>query len=117
MAACGKKRRRVESAPREKSIMNDTVESVKDRMTRRLRRDFAPVALEVVDESHKHAGHILHPGGVEPRGETHFRIKVVSDAFLGKSRIDRHRLINAALADELAAGVHALAIEARAPGE
>lgn len=91
--------------------------SVKDRMRAKLEAAFAPAALEVVDESHKHAGHILHPGGVEPRGETHFRVKVVSAAFAGKSRLARHRAVNDLLAEEIAGGVHALAIEARAPGE
>jgi BolA family transcriptional regulator, general stress-responsive regulator len=57
------------------------------------------------------------PGHAPHTGETHFRIKVVSDAFLGKSRVDRHRMINQLLDAELAAGVHALAIDAKAPGE
>jgi len=91
--------------------------SVKDRIRDKLEAALAPAALEVVDESHKHAGHMMHPGGVEPRGETHFTVKVVSAAFAGKSRLARHREINALLAEELAGGVHALAIEARAPGE
>lgn len=91
--------------------------SVKDSMTAKLESALAPASLEVIDESHQHAGHMLHPGGVEPRGETHFRVKVESPAFAGKSRIERHRMINALLAQELAEGVHALAIVARAPGE
>jgi BolA protein len=86
-------------------------------MTVKLQKALSPVSLDVIDESAQHAGHKFHPGGVEPRGETHFRIKVVSEAFSGKSRLERHRLINAELAAELADGVHALAIEARAPGE
>ncbi|HEY8580491.1 MAG TPA: BolA family protein [Beijerinckiaceae bacterium] len=91
--------------------------SVKDSMRAKIEAALAPTSLDVIDDSHKHAGHILHPGGVEPKGETHFTIKVVSQAFAGKSRIERHRMINALLADELAAGVHALAIAAKAPGE
>jgi BolA protein len=74
---------------------------------------FAPVSLTVEDESHQHAGHAGH----RPGGETHFRVYIVSEAFKGKSRIERHRLINQALAAELAASVHALAIHAAAPGE
>ena len=74
---------------------------------------FAPESLRVEDESHRHEGHAGH----RPGGETHFRVHIVSDAFKGKSRIDRHRLINQALAGELAGGVHALAIHAYAPGE
>lgn len=89
--------------------------TIKERITTKLLAAFSPVSLAVVDESHKHAGHILHPGGVEPRGETHFAIKIVSAAFIGKPRIDRHRMINAVVADELRDGVHALAIDAQAP--
>jgi BolA family transcriptional regulator, general stress-responsive regulator len=87
--------------------------NTRDRMTERLTAAFAPVRLDVQDESHQHAGH----AGSRPGGETHFRVYIVSEAFLGKSRIERHRMINAALADELAGGVHALAIHATAPGE
>jgi BolA family transcriptional regulator, general stress-responsive regulator len=68
-----------------------------------------PHVLEVVDESHLHAGH----GGWREGGETHFRIRVVADAFDGKSRIERHRMVNALLERELRQGVHALAIEAK----
>lgn len=91
--------------------------SVRDRMREKLEQALAPASLDVIDDSHKHAGHILHPGGVEPHGETHFTVKVVSAAFSGKSRIERHRMVNAVLAEDLAAGVHALAIQAKAPGE
>ena len=64
-------------------------------------------------ESHQHQGH----GGWREGGETHFRVEIVSVAFAGKSRLERHRLVNGALAQELAESVHALAIAARAPGE
>jgi BolA protein len=74
---------------------------------------FAPQSLRVIDESHLHAGHAGH----RPGGETHYRVHIVSDAFKGKSRVERHRMINAALAAELQAGVHALAIHASAPGD
>ena len=88
--------------------------SVKDRIVATLTRELRPEALEVVDESHHHAGHM----GARPGGETHFRVRVTAAAFAGRSRIDRHRAINALLAEELRPdGVHALAIEARAPGE
>lgn len=86
---------------------------VKERMREKLQRGLDPHLLEVIDDSSKHAGH----AGADPRGETHFTVKVVSHAFSGKSRLDRHRMVNALLAEELAGGVHALAIEARAPGE
>ncbi len=76
----------------------------------------SPLALEVEDESHQHAGH----AGARSRsdgGITHLRVRAVSEAFRGKSRLDRHRLVNALLAGEMAQGLHALAIEAKAPGE
>ena len=79
----------------------------------KLEAAFAPLALEIIDDSHKHAGHHHNPGG----GETHFTVKVTSAAFAGKRLVERHRLVNQTLADELAGQVHALAIEARAPGE
>ena len=85
----------------------------KDVITKKLTEAFAPESLRVEDESHLHAGHAGH----RPGGETHYRVYIVSDAFRGKSRIERHRSINVALAQELADGVHALAIHAAAPGE
>ena len=80
---------------------------------RKLNEAFAPEALAVEDESERHRGH----AGWREGGETHFRLRIVSDAFRGKSRVERHRMVNAALAEEFARGLHALAIEARAPGE
>ena len=91
--------------------------SVKETMSRKLASALSPLNMDVIDDSAKHAGHILHPGGVEPRGETHFTIRITAAAFAGQSRLQRHRMINQLLADELKDGVHALAIEARAPGE
>jgi len=82
-------------------------------ITEKLTKAFAPESLRVVDESHLHAGH----AGAREGGQTHYRVYIVSDAFRGKSRLDRHRMINATLSGELAAGVHALAIHAAAPGE
>lgn len=84
-----------------------------DILTKKLSEAFAPQSLNVVDESHQHAGH----AGARPGGQTHFRVYIVSEAFKGKTRIDRHRMINQVLADDLSAGVHALAIHATAPGE
>jgi BolA protein len=65
----------------------------------------------VVDESHLHKGHAGH----RPEGETHFRVKITAQAFAGVSRVEAHRMVYAALADEIADGLHALAIDARAP--
>ncbi|HEY4922205.1 MAG TPA: BolA family protein [Xanthobacteraceae bacterium] len=86
---------------------------VADIITEKLTAAFAPESLRVVDESHQHQGHAGH----RPGGQTHYRVYIVSAAFQGKSRIDRHRMINQMLAGELAGGVHALAIHASAPGE
>ena len=87
--------------------------TAKDNITKKLREAFLPESLEVTDESHLHEGHSGH----RPGGETHFRVHIVSVAFEGKSPIERHRMINAVLAAELAGSVHALAIKAHAPGE
>jgi BolA protein len=87
--------------------------STRDRIMEKLQAAFAPQHLDVVDESHRHAGH----AGSRPGGETHYRVHIVSEAFRGTGRIERHRMINETLAGELAGGVHALAIRASAPGE
>jgi BolA protein len=87
--------------------------STKEAIIKKLREAFTPDGLEVNDESHLHEGHAGH----SPGGETHFRVHIVSPAFKGKTRIERHRMVNAALAAELAGSVHALAIHAQAPGE
>jgi BolA protein len=84
-----------------------------DLISRKLTEAFAPQSLKVEDESHRHEGH----AGSRPGGQTHYRVYIVSDAFKGKTRLERHRMINAALASELSGGIHALAIHAAAPGE
>jgi len=90
---------------------------VKDRIRAKLSAALDPVSLDVIDDSHKHANHYVHPGGAGHQGETHFTVKIVSPAFSGKSRVQRHRAINDLLTEEIAGGVHALAIHAKAPGE
>jgi BolA protein len=92
---------------------NAAAMSTKDVIINKLREAFLPESLDVADESHLHEGHAGH----RPGGETHFRVYIVSPAFEGKSRVERHRMINATLAQELAGPVHALAISAQAPGE
>ena len=87
--------------------------TTRQNITNKLREAFLPESLEVQDESHLHEGHAGH----RPGGETHFRVYIVSQAFEGKSRVERHRLINTTLSSELAGSVHALAIHAKAPGE
>jgi BolA protein len=93
--------------------VNPLVMSVKDSITKKLSEAFSPESLDVTDESHLHEGHAGH----RPGGETHFRIYIVSQAFEGKSRVERHRMINALLAAELAGSVHALAMKTLTPGE
>jgi BolA protein len=85
--------------------------TVAERITRKLTEAFSPDALNVVDESHLHKGHAGH----RPGGESHFRVKITAVAFRGKSRVAAHRMVYDALADEIAEGLHALAIEAKAP--
>ncbi|MFM9937942.1 MAG: BolA family protein [Hyphomicrobiaceae bacterium] len=87
--------------------------SVETAMRERLMVALEPTRLDVVNESHLHAGHAGSPG----TGESHFRVLIVSPLFEGRSRVDRHRMVNDALADLLRHRVHALAIKAHAPGE
>jgi BolA protein len=98
-------------------IMNKSAGAVKDRIRATLQSALNPTFLDVIDDSHRHADHFVHSGGAGHQGESHFTVKIVSDEFKGKSRVDRHRRINELLAKELAGGVHALAIHAKAPGE
>jgi BolA family transcriptional regulator, general stress-responsive regulator len=78
----------------------------------------SPVALEIEDDSGRHAGH-HHEGGMDARegGESHFNLRIVSAAFVGQSRLQRQRAVNALLADQLAGPVHALSIRALTPDE
>ena len=85
----------------------------KARIAQALTETLRPVRLDIVDESDRHAGH----AGARPGGETHYRLYIVSPAFIGKSRVERHRMVNALLAAEFASGLHALAIAAATPDE
>lgn len=87
--------------------------SVAATIRRKLAERLAPVRLEIIDESHRHAGH----AGARPEGETHFAVTVVSDAFTGLGRVARQRLVYQILADELATRVHALTLTTLAPDE
>ena len=87
--------------------------SREDRIAAALNEAFHPADVTVLDETHQHHGH----SGWREAGETHYRVRVVSPAFAGVSRVARHRLVTDALTDEFSTGLHALAIEARAPGE
>ena len=86
--------------------------SVRETIVRKLSEKFAPNHLEVIDESSRHQGH----AGWREGGETHFRVRIASDALAGQSRIGQHRSVMDVLDDELKGGVHALAIEVLRPG-
>jgi BolA family transcriptional regulator, general stress-responsive regulator len=77
-------------------------ETIRDKLT----DQFTPTRLEIIDESHRHAGH----AGVRPEGETHFAVTVVSQAFSGLGRVARQRLVYQTLATELATRIHALSL-------
>ena len=85
--------------------------AIRDEIERRLRENFAPLHLAVIDDSEKHRGHAGH----DARGESHFTVEIVSARFAGLSRVECQRAVNRALADLLESRVHALAIKARAP--
>ena len=87
--------------------------SVREAIESKLAAALAPERIEVVDESHLHAGH----AGARPGGDSHFRVTVVARAFAGKSRIERQRLVNGVLAEEFARGLHALALTTLTPEE
>jgi BolA protein len=80
-----------------------------DDIRARLQRAFVPTALDVVDEGHLHIGH-------KGEGSGHFRVRIVSAAFVGKTRVQQHRMVYDALADLMGRGIHALAIEAQSVG-
>lgn len=82
-------------------------------MRRRLEAALKPTALSLIDDSEHHRGH----GGYNPAGESHFTLAIESPAFAGKSRLERQRLVHAALGDLLEERVHALSIKARTPEE
>lgn len=88
--------------------------SIQAAIETKLREAFSPERLFVINESHQHAGHQPSMTG---DGETHLRIRILSEKFAGRSRVARHRAITDLLKSEFDAGLHALAIEAAAPGE
>lgn len=87
--------------------------AVADTIRAKLLTAFAPVRLEIVDESHRHVGH----AGAREGGESHFRVRVVSAAFEGMGRVERQRRVYSILSEELAGPVHALALELKSPSE
>jgi BolA protein len=86
---------------------------VASEMLKRLKQALAPERVELVDQSEQHRGH----GGYNPAGESHFALEIESSAFAGKSRVERQRMVYAALGDLMRERVHALTIKARASGE
>ena len=89
--------------------MGAIIEAIQDKLT----AAFQPIRLEIVDDSDRHAGH----AGASPGGESHFNVLIESQAFAGTGKVARQRMIYQALADELAGPLHALSIQALAPGE
>ena len=87
--------------------------TVADRLRHNFAAAFNPVELVVQDESAYHAGH----SGAREGGESHFRVRIVSAAFAGLSRVERHRRVYAAASGEIAAGLHALALTTLTPDE
>lgn len=86
---------------------------IADAMRQRLTAALTPSRLDLVDESALHAGH----AGARPEGESHFRLLIVSATFAGKSRLERQRMVFAALGDLMQTEIHALSITALAPDE
>jgi BolA protein len=86
---------------------------VAETIRRKLTLRFQPTRLDILDESHRHAGH----AGARPGGETHFTVTIVSPVFAGLGRVARQRLVYQELAAELAQNVHALSLAARTPDE
>ena len=86
---------------------------VVDEMERLICAQLAPLEFSITDDSAKHAGHSGAPAG----GESHFSVRIVSEQFRGLNAVARHRAVYLALKPLLDAGLHALAIEAKAPGE
>jgi BolA protein len=87
--------------------------TVADEIRRKLTEAFRPSEIEIEDESARHAGH----AGARPGGETHFRVRIVAPAFVDMSRVTRQRKVYEVLAEEMRTQIHALSIDARAPGD
>ncbi len=87
--------------------------TVAEKIRSQLEQSLAPIELEIVDESHRHAGH----SGAQPGGETHFNVRIVSAAFEGKNRVERHRMVFGVLQELMNAPVHALSLNTLTPHE
>ena len=82
-------------------------------INQKLTKSLSPITLDIVDDSHKHAGH----SGARPEGQSHFSVTIVSQVFEGKSRVQRQRLVYQALSKEMAGRIHALELRTLAPSE
>lgn len=87
--------------------------SIRESLERKISDGLRPERLEIIDESHLHAGH----AGARPGGDSHFKVLIVAGDFAGKSRVERQRLVNGLLAEEFAAGLHALSLTTLTPEE
>ena len=86
---------------------------MQERIAARLKAAFDPTSLEVIDDSHRHAGH----SGARPGGETHYTVRLISAAFAGKSRVQRHQRVYQALGERMREEVHALSMQTLTPGQ
>jgi len=91
--------------------------AVAQSIRRKLTEGFAPSVLDIEDESARHSGHAGMRGHAGAGGETHFNVRIVSEAFAGLSRVERQRKVYAVLATEMAGGVHALSLVTLTPAE
>ena len=90
------------------------IDTTAAKIYRKLTENFAPILLEIRDESERHIGHV----GSSAEGETHFHVKIISDAFKDMSKVARHRAVYAALADDMVeGGIHALALDIQTPDD
>ena len=90
------------------------MDDIASQLERQLSEAFSPERLDIINESHLHAGHQPDFDGT---GQTHFRVRIVAEAFAGMNRVTRHRKINEFVTPLMDQGLHAIAIEAKAPGE
>ncbi len=97
----------------DKELTDTKLQTRASRIEAAVKTRLAPQEVLLIDESAKHAGH----AGARPGGETHYKLRIVSAAFAGLSRVARQRLVNEILATEFASGLHALSLELKSPEE
>ena len=99
------------------SSSSSSTSPVADSMRRKLQEDLTPLKLEIVDESHQHAGHGHYKGTAQYSGETHFSMTIVSEKFVGMTSLKRHRLVYSIVDEEFGNPVHALTLVTQTPEE